>query len=511
MFRRAASSSISGPTLRLRAGIAAAALAAALGPGCSCSDEADQDGGGGSGGTAANNGGNGNNGGAGGGDGANTGQFMDGGGGSTIPCVNLECQQVDCKDGGKTTVTGTVYEPAGTVPLYNVAVYIPNAPLEALTDGAQCSQCGAEISGEPLVSALTDASGRFVLEDVPVGADIPLVIQVGKWRREFVIPTVAECTETPLEDTTIRLPRNQSEGHIPKIALTTGGADPLECWLPKVGLDVAEFTNPDGAGRVNLFAGVGGGNRYAGGADFPLEATLWASTDALAAYDIILLACEGDWHPETKGAAALQAMADYTALGGRVFASHWHNYWVENGPAGFPTVAEFDHQPDLANPFDALVDSSFPKGMAMSEWLVNVGASDSPGVLRIEEAQHTINAVNPALSTRWIYSDNPTSVQYLSFNTPLDVEPDAQCGRLVLSDIHVSSGDSVGQPFPNGCGDDELSPQEKALLFMLFDLSACITPDDEPPCAPGHDHCGEPGDPECFGDCNDGCCDPVPQ
>lgn len=494
----------------LQAWIAVAAVAALLGPGCSCNEGSDDNGG--SGGTAATNGGS-NAGGAGGvGEGANTTQFMDGGsGGGVAPCVNLECQQVDCENGAKTTITGTVYEPAGTVPLYNVSVYIPNAPVEALTDGAVCSQCGAEVSGDPLVSALTDAAGNFVLEDVPVGADIPLVIQVGKWRREFVIPTVTECVETALDDTTIRLPRNQSEGHIPRIALTTGGADPLECWLPKVGLDMSEFTNPDGGGRINLFAGVAGGSRYAGGADFPQASTLWASPESLATYDIVLLACEGDWHPETKGAAALQAMADYTSLGGRVFASHWHNYWVENGPAQFPTVANFEHQADLANPFDALVDTSFPKGLAMSEWLVNVGASDAPGVLRISEAQHTINTVNPALSTRWIYSDNPTSVQYLSFNTPLEALPEEQCGRLVLSDIHVSSGDAIGQPFPDGCGNDELSPQEKALLFMLFDLSACITPDDEPPCAPGHDHCGEEGDPQCFGDCNEGCCDPVPQ
>jgi hypothetical protein len=410
------------------------------------------------------------------------------------PCTGLQCQQSTCKMGNctqpactggvVTTLSGKVYDPAGKVPLSNVDVFIPNTALADYTDGPACDTCAMALSGSPVVKTKTDTAGNFTLgttaSDVPAGSNIPLVIQVGRWRRQVTITTVAACADTPVAADLARLPRNQGEGHLPKIALTTGGADALECLLRKIGISDSEFTPESGPGRVNFFAGVNGTNAFnatMGGASFTSVAPWWDDVANLRKYDMILHSCEGTENPTNKSMQARMALQQYADAGGRVFASHWHNYWFEHGPTPWPTIANFQHQADLAIPFTATIDTSFTRGAELAQWLMNVGGSTAYGQLEIRGAQHTINTVGTG--RQWIYSTTPQSVQYLDATTPFQ---GAACGRVVLSDIHVSQGGSSSTeddsdpslPYPDGCRTMDLSPQEKTLEFMIFDLSSCV-------------------------------------
>ncbi len=445
---------------------------------------------------------------------------------STSSCVGLECKQVKC-EAGTSSISGVVYDPAGRVPLYNVYVFVPNGPVGGFVAGASCDKCADALSGYPLVTAVTDEKGAFKLDNVPVGTGIPLIIQTGKWRRQVKITTAA-CVDTPITKDLTRLPRDKSEGDIPKIAISTGGFDSLECLLRKIGIADSEFTNPSGTGRVNLYQGMppvttslpGGGKipastgSYTTGVTFPKSETMWNDLPTLKTYDVVLLACEGAEYGDpsvetvltsfpkkvsyfgTKSATALKNMQDYTAIGGRVFASHYHYYWLKAGPSPWPSLVSWGYNPDLT-PLTGLAESivtTFPKGNSMAKWLVNVGGSPTLGTIVIREPQHSVNSFDSTKLTEWIYAAGAKdttgatishAAQYLSFNTPVDKPTTSQCGRFVFSDIHVTAGDITDKPFPSGCsGGTTLSPQELALEFMLFDLSSRVCDDKLPPTPP---------------------------
>jgi hypothetical protein len=421
-------------------------------------------------------------------------------------CEGLECQVPTCPAGVTTSITGKVYDPAGKIPLYNVVVYVPNGPVPAFTEGASCDRCATSVMN-PVTSTITDETGSFRLEGVPAGENIPLVMQVGKWRRQITVPAVAGCTDTPLTNAeSTRLPRNRTEGDIPRIAIAAGGADQMECLPRRLGIDDSEFTAAGGAGRIHLYSGhkekannpINQIDANLPGAGPLTQATeLWASSTSLMKYDIVILSCEGGAYEQTKPMSSRQALYDYASTGGRVFASHWHSIWFEQGPQPVPTTGTWSNRTDPPNealPHPATVNQTFPKGQALAKWLVNVNASSTLGTIDVLYPRDNLQAVNQAIARDWItlenegYPQNPTAVQYMSFNTPIGVPEEQVCGREVYTNLHVAGVDSDdpdrNTTFPLGCEERDLSDQEKVVAFMLFDLSSCIQNDDDPPKPP---------------------------
>ena len=430
---------------------------------------------------------------------------------------NLACHVVDCGGTLKTTVTAKIYDPAGKNPLYNVVVYVPNKPVADITNGATCETCSTPVTGEPIASALTNAQGQFTMDNVPVGTGVPLIIQIGKWRRQITLPEVKSCQDNVFDDPTLfRLPRNQGEGHIPKIAIAAGDADRLQCLFRRIGVDAGEFTNPDGTGTINIYnqptdPDQGGG--YDTGAVYPPAVPFWEDINQLMKYDIVMLACAGNraaTNPLDSSnyitANAKTQMIQYVNQGGRVLGEHFHWAWLKgytNGKSP-PTVVAPPFGQDVASwitpdTTDAIgtviptvIDTTFPKGQAFADWLLAVGASTTLGSLTLSgEVKPTVidtQPPTPPVSQRWIYeplsgtSGPALRTHYFSFNTPITSAPENQCGRFVYTGLHVTTSDSSKADsktkFPSCCQVRDLLPQEKAIEFMVFDLSSCVLPPD---------------------------------
>lgn len=409
-------------------------------------------------------------------------------------CVGLQCRQMICPDGRQTSVSGIVTTPSANYgdPIYNALVYVPNSPVEPFSAGVSCDRCGAVASGSPIAATLSGADGHFVLTNVPVGDAIPIVIQVGRWRRQFTLPTVEPCTDNPLPAGLTHLPQNHLQGDIPRIAIATGAVDPLECLLRKIGIDDSEFTAPSGEGRVHVYTSNGasmtaGAAGAAGAAASAGE--LWGKTGSLEKYDIVLLPCEG--LPIPKPASALKAIIDYTAAGGRVFTTHYGYEWIEGAPSPFSSTALWaDDEGVVPDPLAVDVNTSFPKGAAMSEWLSDQGVLNAMGQLSLEGSRRDATQTRGA-SVPWLTSPAPESLQEYTFNTPVNAPATQQCGRVAYSDFHVTLdglSSTTLATFPDECLQDtlSLSAQEKVIEFMLFDLASCIQLDTDPTPVPSN-------------------------
>ncbi len=54
-----------------------------------------------------------------------------------------------------TTLSGTVFAPNGTLPLYGVSVYVSARDPGPFTPGVTCSSCAAGLPGDPIAQTTT--------------------------------------------------------------------------------------------------------------------------------------------------------------------------------------------------------------------------------------------------------------------------------------------------------------------------------------------------------------------
>jgi hypothetical protein len=401
-------------------------------------------------------------------------------------CDGGTCSELPNCGAGTTSLAGRVYDPAGNLGLYSAAVYIPNDPrdpgLEPFPPGVVCNICGAgAVAGDPITATTTAADGTFTLTGVPVGPSIPLVIQIGKWRRQFTVNVSTPCGQNTVPDGTLLMPRDHTQGDLPRIAIITGAVDPVECALRKFGIDDSEFGNPGSSSYVHLFQGTGAPGATVSGAT-PTQDALFAPGGGpdggplIGNYDMVIIECEGA--PYAEPADEQSALAAYTAAGGRLFAAHYQYTWFAQNPA-YENAAVWTSGYAGISATDAVIDQApeNPIAGAFESWLELAGVA-TPGshVIQIDPMDSNTSGV-VAPTEEWIhYVDGPDASTpiHFTFNTPVGAQAANQCGRVTYSDWHVELLGSAGMTFPTECSDPTRTAQDAILEFMFFDMASCV-------------------------------------
>jgi len=392
-----------------------------------------------------------------------------------------------CDTGSSTTISGKVFTPLGATgdPVYNALVYVPKGALPTITDGPSCDRCKGLSPDQAVASAISGSDGSFVIPNAPTGTGIPLVVQLGKWRRQITIDATNGCGDNPIPDGTVRLPKNQSEGNIPLTAVTTGSSDALECVLRKMGVDASEFQLPTtSTGRIKIYKETGAS--FTTGTT-PDASNLWGGTGVdggtgtngqpgLSSYDMVLLPCPGDspsggTNPSTAGQPPSRAATDapgypnllnYTTAGGRAFITHSSWKFIAPSRSPFPATANWSlagsptqevqetryyagggsSNPPSYLAVTAEVSIAFTEGSGFAEWLVNLGAATLANGVTTIPLNNVIHVADSVIEGT---ISAPIGQAWLT--SPLAWRQFAGNSAVTCTDADHSSGNCIQQEF----------------------------------------------------------------
>jgi hypothetical protein len=403
-----------------------------------------------------------------------------------------------------TTIKGFVYDPGDNLPVYNALVYVPVGAVQTPKTGVDPNNPVCTCDAPPAyASAYTGIDGSFTLTGIPQGTSANVVVQLGKWQRAFT-ETITACGTTTLASH-LTLPSTHLQGNIPRFAIDTGNVDTMECVLLKMGIAQSEFVDPGITGgvptaaqRIHMYQGsvVAGGAVIDG--NTPTEAALTEAASVMNSYDVILFPCQGGAAHNCAGGANCPIIGygnnngfpntwtnllNYTAAGGRAFTTHFH-YDLLDGNGSFSRTANWTvDNGSWPGPDTGYINTNFARGSILAQWLNQPQVYGPPlGQIPVRVIRNDFSGVNPPAQL-WMsmQAPNPASFPvHYTFDTPFNGSP--VCGRVVYSDFHVEDTNSAkGKAFPTECAGGGLTPQEKLLEFMLFDLTSCVS---APTCQP---------------------------
>ena len=413
-------------------------------------------------------------------------------------------------DGGHALVTGVTLAPNGVDPIPGVRVVLlpDTATFAPAANAVTCDHC-VPVPSDSVATQLSGTNGAFTLSS-PVldgGGTFTLEMLSGGFRhvlRHVAVPRCGSLSLTAAQ--TSFSGATTGDDTIPTIAVagiagaTSGGTnvnDNFITVLTAIGITGYDVYNPDRTYPT-----------IPPGAPAPHVHDLLEgmSPTPLSHYQIVILPCGtlGNYTVQNNlDATAVTNLQTWLNAGGRLYASDLSYPAIAQpfssgitfapGPSSHAGAPPADVGVGQARPDAGVPDGGIPNPLIatvddanLQAWLNALGATTG-NTIPITELKNPWGAVSLIPPTEltpdrlgsipgkvWVSGDvawhgTPgTAVHPLTVQVDYPGPTNAYCGRVAFTSYHVQTASTVGMPAT------ALSPQERVLEYLFFQLTTCI-------------------------------------
>lgn len=334
------------------------------------------------------------------------------------------------------TLRGSVRAPNPQIPIAGALVYLAAEAPAPLTRGKHCDECVTLSADTPF--AITEPDGSFELPSYELGVRT-LIVQKGGFRRAREFDVVGGDNDVPRALTTLPSARNAAQSdEVPAMAVVSGSYDKIEDSLVELGLTKAALTMVSDA-----------------------DAFL-RDAKRLDAFDIVFLPC-GSESDLSVDPTTIKNLRSFAEGGGRLYVTDWHYDFVHQPWAGYVGFEGQSTQPcsGCGGMYNAPAKVEDP---GLEAWLAAQGVT----TFQLEKNYTKITSIN-ARPGKDKAGNDVTITPKVWVNgliggkpQPSTVSFEQGCGRVLFSTYHTES---------SGAG--SLLPQERALLYVLLEVSVC--------------------------------------
>ncbi|MFO0638873.1 MAG: hypothetical protein U0183_06655 [Polyangiaceae bacterium] len=351
------------------------------------------------------------------------------------------------------TWTGTVYTPAGDIPVAGALVYLTPKKPDARPLTNFCDTCVPLEKSIP--QTLSKADGTFELVANRLGKQF-MVIQKGQFRRVVEVDIKQEDVRVSRSDSTLPRQNDTARGdQVPSVLIIDTDYDDIENALDKLGIPRGTVVKDDD--RMNEFR----------------------DPAKLDKYQIIFLPCgecgtsnggSGIFNPPSSHGqghamdATVQAnLKAWVQKGGKLYVTDfaysflnetWKDY-VRFAPSKGCESNSYDTPANIDDPgLKAWLDAQGDRNVTFENaWIKVEGVNE----VTVPDGAGGMKKVVPKV---WAYGNDNGK------NRPMTLSFEDACGRVLYSAYHTE-GDAIG-------GGGKLLAQEKALMYVLFEVSTCL-------------------------------------